>query len=255
MNRSVLLLALVMMLAVSGLAMAQEYHRQGAPLPTNAQPVEGVMEWNGTKWVSTSNAKAYNSGSFSQGHCNRECWDFTLETHVSVAQWIDWEVNASRKDWRVLKPGTYAGDSIAMKVRSNNDVRLTYWAEPAEYLGEEESPPIETGFGLVKGRFNSIDPNMVGGLDDFAMGSEFSESEPFELTLPYEDVRGSGETWRIYDVIVVTDEHRSSDYHGTSFFNICVTNLKHWVDPETGGFAEAFNKSVGYPSNWADFGY
>ena len=34
----------------------------------------------------------------------------------------------------------------------------------------------------------------------------------------------------------MTNQHRSSDYHGTGGLLICVTNLKYWVDPETGTF-------------------
>ncbi len=61
--------------------------------------------------MTTTNAQSFNSGGAS-GHCNKECWDFTIENHVSVAQWIDWEINGTRKDWRVLKPGTYGSDSV-----------------------------------------------------------------------------------------------------------------------------------------------
>lgn len=270
MNRLTVVLALALVLVVGGLAMAQSepagwpgwggggwgggghngggngggngngngngstYDPVGEPLPPNAQPAPSVSEWSDEeeKWVDTSNAEAYNSGASVNGHCNRECWDFEMETHVSVAQWIDFEVNGSRRDWRVLKPGRYAADSIKLRVKSNNDVRLTYWAEPVEYLNPDAtSPDIDTMFGFTKG--SGTNPNMVS---NWVKGTDFTADAPFEFILPYEDVSGAGATYHLYEQIEVTEAHRSSDYHGTAYFNVCVTNLKYWVDPGTGGF-------------------
>src|SRR5690625_277550 len=122
MRRFSFVLALAFVLAVSGMVFAQS---PGDPLTQNATPTTTYEKDANEGWSVSTNAQSFNSGGASS-HCNRECSDFTIENHVSVAQWIDWEINGTRKDWRVLKPGTYASDSVTARVKSNNDVRISF---------------------------------------------------------------------------------------------------------------------------------
>lgn len=233
MNRFAFVLALALLLAFGGIAMAQvEYEPTGRALPDNAQEAEHVFELNGEEWVPATDARAWNGGNSVAGHCNRECHEFNLETHVSVAQWIDFDVNATRKDWRVLKPGKYASDSVTARISSNNDVLVRFYAEDPSHLNPDiDSPDIATEYGYSVGANSGTNVNMV---EDWVKGSDFSADEPLEFTLAYQP---GEQVFRIWQTIEVTDEHRSSDYNGTGFVSVCVTNLKHWVDGEAGGFA------------------
>jgi len=231
MKRFSLVLALAFVLAVGGMALA--YDPRGEALPTNAQPTT-TYELNGEGvWMTTTNAQSFNSGGAS-GHCNKECWDFTIENHVSVAQWIDWEINGTRKDWRVLKPGTYGSDSVTARIKSNNDVQISFWAEdPAYQNPDAESPPIPKWFGYSVGEDSG---NNINNVVQWVRGSDYTPEDPLVFTIRFEDGLADGLAYRIWEKIEVTNQHRSSDYHGTGGLLICVTNLKYWVDPETGTF-------------------
>ncbi len=119
MRRFSIVLALAFVLAMGGMVFAQSI---GERLPMNATPTT-TWELSGDEWVVTSNAQSFNSMGTS-GHCNRACWDVTLQNHVSVAEWIDWEINGTRKDWRVLKPGTYASDPLRPALRATTTCGL-----------------------------------------------------------------------------------------------------------------------------------
>lgn len=66
-----------------------------------------------------------------------------------------------------------------------------------------------------------------------------------EFLIRYEEGLATGVEYSIWEMIEVTNEHRSSEYHGEGGLLICVTNLKYWVDPETGGFNGFKEPSVG----------
>lgn len=230
-HRIVLVLALAFVLAVGGMVMAQrqypEYIPEGNDLPDNAQSTTTYVLANG-EWVVSNNAQSFNSGN-ANGHCNRECWDFTIENHVSVAQWINWSIDGTRKDWRVLKPGIYASNSVTAEIKSNNDVQVSFWAEDPIYLNEElESPPIAKQFGYTVGANNTE----INSIVTWVAAADTSEDDPLVFTIRYEDGLADGLAYRIWEQIEVTDQHRSSDYHGFGGLLICVTNLKYWVDED-----------------------
>lgn len=230
-------------LAVAGMAFGQgvptndgsqqydPYHAEGYLLPNNASKTTVWLLEDDTYTV-TERAQAFNSGG-ANGHCNRECWDFTIENHVSVAQWLDWSIDGTRKDWRVLKPGTYASNSVTARVASNNDVEVKFYAaDPSYQNAEAESPDIAKWFGYSVGSQSSDIASVV----EWVRGSNYNEDEPLVIRLSFNQVSGEGAAFRIFEQIEVTNEHRSSEYFGEGFINICITNLKHWVDGQEGTF-------------------
>ncbi|MFS8581549.1 MAG: hypothetical protein FWJ61_01785 [Limnochordales bacterium] len=230
MKRFSLVFAMALVLAVSAMALAAS---PGAPLPEGAREAETFELQADGSWARAMNARSFNSGS-AAGHCNRECWNFELVNHVSVAQWINFSVDGTRKDWQVLKPGTYASDSVSARISSNNDVRITFWAEDPQYEDSEvESPPIAKWFGYGIGDESANGPGMV---EQWVRASDYGPDNPLVFTIRYEDGLADGLLYRIWEKIEVTSQHRSSDYHGTGAVEICVTNLKWWVDPDNGGF-------------------
>lgn len=234
MNRLAFVLTLAFVLALAGMAMASEdYDPAGAPLPEGAKE-EPVFVLSGDSFIeqTTTEARAWNSLGFT-GHCNQECASSELVTHVSVAQWLNFTVSGTRKDWRVLKPGTYASNSVTANITSNNDVRVRFYLDDPTYLGDAESPAIEATYGYSDD--SGTDPGLVTQWQR-ANGEE----NAVEFTIPYEDIK-NGSEYHIWQQITVTEDHRSSDYEGTGLLQISVTNLKHWVDPESGGFLDGAN--------------
>lgn len=232
MKRFAFVLSLAFVLAVAGMASA-EYNPEGEPLPPGADEVETFrfVALNGS-WIPTGLAKSWNSGVF-QGRCNMECHEAELVTHVSVAQWLEFEVDGTRKDWRVLKPGMYASASSA-RVKSNNDVSVSFYLRDPEYLNPDpdaDSAPIQVSFNHGPGDVNN--PNDL--VSRWKQAND--EDDPYAFTIAYEDAY-KGTTFNIWQRITVEDHHRSSEYEGTGMIEICVTNLKFWVDGNTGEFTD-----------------
>src|SRR5690625_3718106 len=151
MNRFVFVLTLALVLALGGIAMAQssEYFAEGAPLPEGAVEVPVFKRGTNGEFGSsgTGQARGWNSNG-TGGHCNRECHEASLTTHVSVAQWIEWSLSATRKDFRVLKPGTFAANSWSANVKSNSVVEIRFSQTDAIYLNDAvESDPIAVRYG------------------------------------------------------------------------------------------------------------
>src|SRR5690625_3136376 len=187
MNRFVFVLTLALVLALGGIAMAQssEYFAEGAPLPEGAVEVPVFKRGTNGEFGSsgTGQARGWNSNG-TGGHCNKECHAADLTTHVSVAQWIEWSLSATRKDFRVLKPGTFAANSWTATVSSNNDVEVTFEHSNAEYLNPDvDSDPIAISYGYSTG--SGIDPNQVN--EWVAAGDT-----PITINIPYADVSQAG---------------------------------------------------------------
>src|SRR5690606_15569146 len=98
---------------------------------------------------------------------------------------------------------------------------------------DAESPPIPKWFGYSVGEDSG---NNINNVVQWVRGSDYTPEDPLVFTIRFEDGLADGLAYRIWEKIEVTNQHRSSDYHGTGGLLICVTNLKYWVDPETGTF-------------------
>ena len=224
------------LLALSVSAMAAS---TGVPLPPGAMEVE-VFYWDGTNWVSmgTGNdsamARSWNSLPVnSGGYSNKQFHTITFVNHASVAQWIDWTITGTRKDWRVRQPGMYASDSLTFTIKSNNDV-LVDFEDFADLLYEDpgSAPPgtqteIETWYSYgatiaeaeANGWWRAADLNDA----DFT----FFNSNPLHYGL----------TYKLWSKILVEESNNSSEYEDQGLVTLTLTNIKHWIDPSTGLFA------------------
>lgn len=240
MGRKVLFLTLAIVALAAFAAFAQDNpYRQGYEgdrLPNSVQnPGTFQLDENGN-WVPATYAYSFNSeGADSDGMSNKEIHSFNIVNHVSVAQWIKWSISGTRKDWRVLRPGTYASDSVTAKIASNNDVVIEFWAEDPEYLEEDRgvTRTIPKWFSYSEGVLPE-DADLNGWLP----ASETSEENPFVIRLTDSAALHEGLTYKIWEKIEVLPSHSSSDYEGTGKVTIYLTNIKHWVDGVNGGFYE-----------------
>lgn len=227
MSRKVVFLALAIMAMASFGALAVT---PGDPLPAGAAQVE-VWELANSGWVSTNFAKAWNSGPASSGMTNVEVSTINIANHVSVAQWVEYTLSGTRKDWRVLRPGTYASDSVTGTIRSNNAVAIEFWAEDPEYVVDNAGVTrfIPKSFGIGS-EATSTPAGVLAWLD----ASSTSEEVPFSITIPDSADLHEGYSFKVWEQITVVPSNSSSDYHGDGQLTIRLTNMKHWVDPETG---------------------
>lgn len=242
-------LAMALMLALAGIAGAAS---PGEPLPAGAVEVEvWYLPWDFTwskdftgwstdpaDWTMSSigdlsaPGRSWNSqGANSGGLQNKENYNFTFTNHASVAQWVDWSISGTRKDWRVLRPGIYAADSITFSLLSNNDVEVTFsgfgdlqYEEPDVPEGTQDT--IETWYGYGGGTLESV--------INWVRASELNGT----LLIANTNDLHYGQTIKLWSRIQVEPSNNSSDYENRGLITLSLTNMKHWVDPVTGQFAQ-----------------
>ena len=133
------------LIAVAGVALAQD-----CELPPNAYEVE-VWKWVNGDWVSEFQNPNCALGRLwaslpAEGECNKRCWEIPVQIHASIAQWIKFTVSGTRWDWRIMKPGTYAGDCIEFTICSNGDVGVNYDGFDDLYSPTSCTPYITTWY-------------------------------------------------------------------------------------------------------------
>lgn len=228
MNRKIPLFTLILLVVAATGAFAAS---EGEGLPTGAVEVDVYILDNGN-WVKTSYARAWNSIlADSDGFSNQAVHEFEIINHVSIAQWVKFHVSGTRKDWRVLRPGTYASNSVTASIQSNNDVIISFWADDPEYMESGGvTRTIPKSFAYSTDGIDQIDE------DDWLDASDTSEENPAVITISDSADLHSGLTFKIWEKIVVVESNSSSEYEGRGWVTIKLTNIKHWVDGETGEF-------------------
>ncbi|MEW6046438.1 MAG: hypothetical protein AB1609_08145 [Bacillota bacterium] len=228
------LLAAALLVLASSVALA--YNPNGEALPANASETP-VYELTNQGWQAVTSpdgdvlARSWNSGP-TFGFCNKAYWDFTFTTHASVAQWVNWTVGTTRKDWRIRKPGTYASDSIHFSLASNNDVVLSFYGfDNLHYLNPDAPSPdseIETyySFGETIGEAESNGWIAAPALNDMV------------ITFPDSEALHQGIQYKLWQKLEVSNSNSSSEWENVGTVRIAITNLKFWVDGNTGHFAE-----------------
>ena len=233
-----LIIAALALAAVSLSALAAS---PGVPLPPGATEVD-VWQFNGFFWTNLGNgnsnalARSWNSNPDSSGGMlTNQHHNISFTNHASVAQWLSWEISATRKDWQIRLPGTYASNALNLVVRSNNDVILSF-SGFADLEYEADAPlftpdSIPTYYGFSNLLFPFAGPN----------GIVWTRADDFnDVTVPIQNGLGLqfGIPFEIWSKLDVTPKHNSSDYENTGTITLSLTNMKHWIDAETGAYAE-----------------
>lgn len=209
---------------------AQEVEVYYRPLTTTGEPDDGA-EWQSIGLSNaTQRARSWNSLP-TQGSCNKAYWDFTFTSHASLAQWLEWSLTGTRKDWRILKPGEYASDSLGFTIKSNNDV-VVFFADfgDLQYLGpdvpEGTQDTIETWYSYG----DTFDEANARG---WVRAADLNQ-EP--LVIPNSNELHYGQSVKIWQRILVQPSNNSSEYENVGRVRLALTNLKYWVDEDTGEF-------------------
>lgn len=210
----------------------------GDVLPPGASEVE-VFEWDGSNWVGqgtgsdSAPARSWNSTPVnSGGYQNNEHHNISFTSHASVAQWIDWTLSGTRKDWRVRRPGTYASDSLSFTIKSNNDVAVTFSEfDDMEYEDLALAPQgtqthIPTWYSFGDTIADAEANGWVSALDLNETDLTFVNTNPLHYGLSY----------KLWSKILVQESNNSSDYENVGQITLSLTNMKHWIDNETGKF-------------------
>lgn len=215
---------------------------EGDALPENAVN-PGTYAWINGAWVTAKFAKSWNSGpENSGGMSNQAEHKFEIINHVSVAQWVDWTISGTRKDWRVLRPGIYASNSVTATIKSNNDIIIEFYAtDPSYYYegnqneGESVTDTIPKWFSYSEGQEQDLAEVEENG---WYRVTEHNADNPLVITIKDSGALHGGLAFKIWEKIEVVPSNTSSDYEGYGTVIIKLTNMKHWVDPDAGDWYE-----------------
>lgn len=207
-------------------------------LPQGKKEFNGII--GGIQAQNPELARSWNSGGQAD-YTNKaqNVVDFT--NYAAVAQWIDYKVSDTRKDWRVLKPGPWVSKAFDISVMSNDDVDIYFenftdlMAEPNPYDGgavvpvrawyslteKSDNPPSDSGMWRAAANFLEIAQPVF---DDFHDGS-------------YWPLHWDYKEWSVWSLIDVHNCNKPINYKGTGTITIQVTTLRDWVDAGSGDFA------------------
>lgn len=248
MKKTLIWLALLLMLAMpAAAAMPPLPEPSGSPIPDWTETT--VWEWydpgqGGTAgWI--KDGPFYNGwarlfkyleidedGYYTKEYCNRHNWPIHLVNRAEMAHWCDWEITYNRWDWRIMKPGTYCGDSIGLTVTSNAAINIYgdgFTDLIRENVGEDEDPT--DGQKTIKVYYQWSDRYAQTPLGNWLSPDEVNSASPWYTfmtgTDPYAPVPTT--TMHLWNKIVVTNENRVCDYTGEGIIYVALANQKVWV--------------------------
>ena len=186
-------------------------------------------------WGVTDEAMAIRTGVIVDSSCNKWEWQVNVTINASVAQWIHWNLNAQGWDWRIMKPGCYAANTIHFWVASNGDVLIDYEGfDDLEavvpnthnnyietYYSWGDTPEIATANGWVR----AIDLNIDDDLLD--------ESE---LNGDYGPNLHTGVDFKLFNKICVVDCNTACEYFDEATITLVLQQQKEWVDFDGGWY-------------------
>jgi hypothetical protein len=241
-------IVLALILALSTTVFAA--YDPGGELPLNSEEVVH-WEWDevNQKWdqlLGIGLARAYRSGDKDGNFCNGPSWETDLTFHASIAHWCRWKLDHDRIDWRVLKPGPFIANCLALHISSNQEVQLNYVQGfgPLEYKGDTGDLPSNAKLEIPISYawwLGDVLPTS-NQLKEFIWRAVGDSLQPWEndLISALNEGKvpiGNGTTWgwtgHLYNKIVVDETNASCEYENSGIIEIKIVNQKNWVDPCT----------------------
>lgn len=173
-------------------------------------------------------ARSWNSGGDWQAWTKQQYTGFNFTQHASVAQWVSWTINDTRKDWRVRQPGIYYSDGFKFNVKSNNEIGVFFSGfGDLEDRGSQANPQdtIEVWYSLNAGEAPT----------EWFRAAALNEMNP---VIPNtEALHYQGEDYIFWTAIQVEPGNNSSEYRDEGCVTIGLRNMKAWINPVKGSFA------------------
>ncbi|GAI45181.1 unnamed protein product, partial [marine sediment metagenome] len=146
---------------------------------------------------------------------NMTAVDVEFEFHASVAQWVQLKVNATRIDWKVIKPGEYLAPPIFFEYKSNGN--LIFESEGFGDMTGEDGDVIETYFAY----------KFLGTSDGWIRAADFNR-QPFSRSVP-EDECHNWNTLKLVQKIIVGDCVSACEYEAGGTIQVILAEQKPWL--------------------------
>lgn len=206
----------------------------GQPLPAGSVEHEAWYLDEYGVWVSMgtgdlgANARAWSSNP-KTGICNKFSWGIPVIVHASVAQWLEYSLSGTRYDWRVRKPGIYAGDSLTAILTSNSDLEIDFdgfgnlmYQGTAQFPGVTQE--IETWYAYGEGPPDTL--VWMPAIDLDATDHAIKDSADLH----------AGYSFKLWNKIKVVASNSASEYEDNATITLVLQNQKIWIAADTGKF-------------------
>ena len=182
----------------------------------------------GRKWLSASISRA----------CNKDTFMLPYTDSLSLAQWLDFGIEATSFWWKVRKPGTYAMKGPIFCILSNYNVLITFAGFENLNNNQSVNPTIEKWFAFSdtttyvpnppppKPPLNWMTPNELNNYSIVIMDNEW--------------LHEIGYSRKIWEKVRIVNCNSAGEWHDPSGAYIII-NLQYvppWIDPATGEFRE-----------------
>jgi len=134
--------------------------------------------------------------------------------------WVSYFLSATQWDWKVRKPGNYAGKCLVGKITSNVDVVIHF--EGFEDLSSTNSPTqnLETYYSATL--FDLTIDQMV-----WKKASDFNAHDLIIPQSPIDPIY-----WSLWNKVSVKNNISAGEYSDDAFVTFVILNTKTWTDPE-----------------------
>ncbi len=169
------------------------------------------------------------------GFCNKD-WDIPVKVHASIAQWLDWTMSGTRWDWRVRKPGFYAGDCITATIKSNQNVLVDYHDFNdlhAESVSVNPDIPIWYHVSTLGAQLPPVGSNLWTRAADMNNPAEWD-------TIWDSAALHGGIQFKLWNMINVVNCNSACEYQDHGSISLKLLCQKPWIDRTTGYFDPSY---------------
>jgi hypothetical protein len=195
---------------------------------------DNLQEWvHNPPDVQDQMARLFRTGDFVYDSCNAGYWEIPVYIRASIAQWVKFRLDWNTWEWKVRKPGCYAGNSIEAALWSNGDVEIGYDGfgklMPVDPADQDHNPvdiwySYETGGGIYDCEY------VYGWTHAEDLNGSYSLIEDLgpDWELHY------GISWKLWSKICVDVCNSACDYFDDAMITITLKQQKPWIVFDTG---------------------
>lgn len=214
----ILLLAVVMLITVSGLSLASY------EFPAKVYMLQGNNQWGDPVSCLGLHARAFVSDPAS-GMCDKKWWIEDLYCGASVSQWISYCFSGTNWDWEIRKPGIFSADCILFSIQSNDDVLVTCSGF------DNLAPLVHPNADPIRVWYSVSDLMAIGPPQNWIAAPDLNGS----YWLGYDQV-SKGIIARIWNKIEILPTTRACNYGNKGYITLTLTDVKPFIDPCTGDY-------------------
>jgi hypothetical protein len=169
------------------------------------------------------------------GFCNKD-WSIPVKIHASIAQWCNWTMSGTRWDWRVRKPGCYAGDCITATVKSNQHVLVDYH-DFNDLHSESISVNPDIPIFYYSGPEGATPP--PNGSNLWTRAARMNDPAEWDTLFDSQELH-NGIQIKLWNMICVVNCNSACEYQDHASISLQLLCQKPWIDRSTGYFSTTY---------------